>query len=150
MEYVAPNGDGVYENEKAVEEKLIKPLIDKLGYSDEEYVQQMYVEIGNHNHALIPDFVLHPKSKKGHYSGEVIIEAKRGIASNKQLMEVKSQARSYAKLLGTKFAVIIAQEKVWIMSEEDDYTECVFEESWDSLENADVFYELNSLIGNRS
>lgn len=149
LEYIANSGDGVYENEKAVEEKLIKPLIDRLGYSEEEYVQQMYVEIGNHNHALIPDFVLHPESSKGHYSGEVIIEAKRSITSNKQLTEVKSQARSYAKLLGTKYAVIAAQEKVWVMSEKDDYTECIFEESWDSLENADVFYELNHLIGKR-
>lgn len=149
LEYIASNGDGIYENEKAVEEKLIKPLIGRLGYSEEEYVQQMYVEIGNHNHALIPDFVLHPESSKGHYSGEVIIEAKRSITSVKQLTEVKSQARSYAKLLATKYAVIAAQEKVWVMSAKDDYTECVFEETWDSLENADVFYELNRLIGNR-
>lgn len=149
LEYIASNGDGKYENEKAVEEKMIKPLIGRLGYSEEEYVQQMYVEIGNHNHALIPDFVLHPESSKGHYSGEVIIEAKRSITSVKQLTEVKSQARSYAKLLGTKYAVIAAQEKVWVMSAKDDYTECVFEESWDSLENADVFYKLNRLIGNR-
>lgn len=149
LEYVSQESDGTYENEKAVEEKLIKPLIKRLGYSEEEYVQQMYIEIGNHNHALIPDFVLHPKSSKGHYSGEVIIEAKRSITSSKQLTEVKSQARSYAKLLGTKYAVIAAQEKVWVMSEKDDYTECIFEESWDSLENADVFYELNHLIGTR-
>lgn len=149
LEYVSQESDGIFENEKAVEEKLIKPLIKRLGYSEEEYVQQMYIEIGNHNHALIPDFVLHPKSSQGHYSGFAIIEAKRSIPTEKQLTEVKSQARSYAKLLGTKYSVIAAQEKVWVMEEKDDYSKCIFEENWDALSDADVFYELEKLIGNR-
>ena len=149
LEFVSQESDGSFENEKAVEEKLIKPLIARLGYAEDEYVQQMYIEIGNHNHALIPDFVLHPKSSKGHYSGFAIIEAKRSITSEKQMTEVKSQARSYAKLLGTKYSVIAAQEKVWVMSEKDDYTNCIFEESWDAISNADTLYELSQLIGNR-
>jgi len=139
----------VYENEKAVEEKLIKPLLSRLGYAEDEYVQQMYIEIGNHNHALIPDFVIHPQSASGHYSGDIIIEAKRSISSTKQLLEVKSQVRSYAKLLGARFSVIASQEKVWVMSAKDDYSECVFENDWDALADTDTFQMLNHLIGNR-
>ena len=148
LEYVVDSRNSVYENEKAVEEKLIKPLLARLGYAENEYVQQMYVEIGNHNHALIPDFVIHPNGASGHYSGDIVIEAKRSVSSEKQLVEVKTQVRSYAKLLGAKFAVIASQEKIWVMSAKDDYSECVYETGWDTLVDADAFYRLKQLIGN--
>ena len=52
--------------ERDVEDQLIKPLLISLGYSDDLYTQQLYIEIGNHNHALIPDFVLLPRRSSGH------------------------------------------------------------------------------------
>ncbi len=149
LEYASPESGYDYENEKEVEEKLIKPLISKLGYSENDYMRQMYIEIGNHNHALIPDFVLNPISSGGHYSGFAIIEAKRSITSDKQLNKTKIQARSYAKLLGTKYAVIASMEKIWVISANDDYTGNIFEESWEALAEADVFYRLEKLIGKR-
>ena len=149
LEYAVPGSNMDYENEKEVEEKLIKPLLKRLGYLEQDYVQQMYIEIGNHNHALIPDFVLEPVTSGGHYSGFTIIEAKRSIKIDKQLNETKTQARSYAKLLGTRYAVIASMEKVWVTSAKDDYTQSIFEESWDALSDADVFYGLEKLIGRR-
>ena len=147
LEYVMESGSSTFENEKAVEEKLIKPLIRRLGYSEEDYVQQLHIEIGNHNHALIPDFVLHPLSAQGHYSAYSVIEAKRSISNTKQLEATKTQVRSYAKLLGARYAVIASKEKVWVMSAKDDYSDAVFEAAWDELANADIFYSLNRLIG---
>ena len=141
--------EGQFENEKDVEEKLVKPLLTKLGFDEKDYVQQMYVEIGNHNYALIPDFVIKPISTNGHYSGYTTIEAKRSITSEKQLKQVKVQARSYAKMLGAKFSVIASMEKVWITGYEDDYESCVFEETWESLSDTDIFYKLEKLIGKR-
>ena len=149
LESATVSSEAVFENEKAVEEKLIKPLLSRLGYAEDEYVQQMYIEIGNHNHALIPDFVIHPQSASGHYSGDIILEAKRSISSTKQLLEVKTQVRSYAKLLGARLSVIASQEKVWAMSAKDDYSECIYENSWEALSDADAFYMLSQLIGNR-
>ena len=143
--YDEVSGDGVYESERAVEEKLIKPLLTRLGYAETDYVQQMYVEIGNHNHALIPDFVIKPRSVYGHYSGEIIIEAKRSITRDRLLLETKTQVRSYAKLLGAKYAVIAAQEKIWVMSATDDYSVSVFESEWKM--SGDDFYKLQHLIG---
>ena len=69
LEFIMDVGEEEYPNEKAVEEKLIKPLLKKLGYSVDDYMQQMYIEIGNHNHALIPDFVVNPLQKSDHQSG---------------------------------------------------------------------------------
>ena len=122
LEYVSVNAKGEYSTKKEVEEYIIKPLLKQLGYSEQDYVQQLYLEIGNHNHALISDFVLLPEKYHGHQSAFAIIEAKRSITRQKELDEALSQVRSYAKLLGAKYAAIISQEKVWIYSTEDDFS----------------------------
>ena len=139
---------GEYANERAIEDELIKPLLKKLGYEDSEYKQQLYIEIGNHNYALIPDFVLSPVTSNGHYSGFAIIEAKRSITTEKQLEEVKVQARSYAKMVGAKYSSIASQEGIWVTSAKDDYSKVIFHASWAELKNEDTFYELNEMLGN--
>lgn len=133
--------------EKDVEDKLIKPLLTKLGYSENEYTQQLYIEIGNHNHALIPDFVLLPNRAIGHASAFVVIEAKKTIPNEKFLEETKTQARSYANLLKTKYSVIASQEKVWVTSNKDDYASTIFEATWQELKDPDTFFNLGKLIG---
>ena len=149
LEYVMDDKSGSFVNEKEVEDRLIKPLISRIGYSESEYIQQFYMEIGNHNYALIPDFVLSPIISKGHYSGFVIIEAKRSITTSKQMEETKIQARSYAKMVGAKYSVIAAQEGVWNTESKDDYTREIFSKTWDELTNEDILYDLTQLIGKR-
>ena len=126
LEYVSVKAKGEYSTEKEVEEYIIKPLLKQLGYSEQDYVQQLYLEIGNHNHALIPDFVLLPEKRSGHQSAFAVIEAKRSIVNQQELGAALSQVRSYAKLLGAKYAAIISQEKVWVYSAEDDYSAVLF------------------------
>lgn len=143
--YVSVNAKGEYSTEKEVEEYIIKPLLKQLGYSEQDYVQQLYLEIGNHNHALIPDFVLLPEKHNGYQSAFAIVEAKRSITRQKELDEALSQVRSYAKLLGTKYAAIISQEKVWIYSTEDDFSAtilCVPANMTD-----DELYSLQKILG---
>lgn len=147
LEYVETESGGEYSREKDVEEKLIIPLLRKLGYSEDEYKQQMYVEIGNHNSTLIPDFVLLPDEQRGSASGFAIIEAKRSIPNKKKLEEVMVQAKSYAKLLTAKYCVVAAQEKLWISERRDGYVSILFEASWEQLNDADTFYELSKNIG---
>ena len=147
IEYAETDADGKIHTEKDVENLLIKPLLSKLGYDETDYVQQMYVAIGNHNNALIPDFVLYPTTGRGHESGFAIIEAKRTISNDKALEEVKVQARSYAKLLHAFYAVIASQEKVWLMEASDDYNREVFAASWAELNDPDVFHEAARFIG---
>ena len=133
--------------EKDVEDKLIKPLIKRLGYNEEEYIQQLNMEIGNHNHTLIPDFVLLPQQAPGHYSGFAIIEAKKTIPNEKFLSATKTQARSYAKLLNTRYSIIASQEKVWVTSSKDDYDADIFIATWQELNDPDTFFKLDKLIG---
>lgn len=147
LEYSGTKTDSEYVNEKAVETMLIKPLIQKLGYVENEYKQQMYVEIGNHNKALIPDFVLLPDERRGFASGFAIIEAKRSIKSEKALKEVMVQARSYAKILTAKYCAVASMEKIWIARRNDGYDQLIFEASWEMLNNADTFYDLSKILG---
>ena len=146
LEYVMDGGGGEMVNEKAVEEKLIKPLLSKLDYTETDYVQQLSVPVGNHNRALIPDFVLLHKCNAGHHSAFAIIEAKRSITNAKQLEEVKVQARSYAKLLGVGYSVIASQEGIWVSSSKDDYSENIAEYTWEALKDGDTFYSLSQIL----
>ena len=147
LEYEKTEDDDKYTCEKDVENKLIKPLIEKLGYKEDEYEQQLYIEIGNHNKALIPDFVLLPDKTHGHVSGFGIIEAKRSISSEKVLKEVFIQARSYARVLSTKYCAVASKEKIWITHRKDDYEATVFEATWNQLNEEDCFYELDKMLG---
>ena len=81
--------------------------------------------------------------------GRQVAKCLSEIPNDKQFAHVKVQARSYAKLLGARFSVIASKEKVWITTFGDDYDRCVFEETWESLSDTDVFYRLEKLIGKR-
>lgn len=147
LEYVETKCNGEYSREKDVEEKLIVPLIQKLGYEEDDYKRQMYVEIGNHNNTLIPDFVLLPNERRGSASAFAIIEAKRSIPDKKKLEDVMVQAKSYAKLLTARYCVVAAQEKIWIAERRDNYESFIFEASWEQLNDADIFFDLDKMLG---
>ena len=147
LEFAINNDDLVLSREKDVENKLIKPFLAELGYTEKDYKQQLYIEIGNHNHALIPDFVINPIVSKGHQSADFLVEAKYSISSNKLLEEAKTQARGYAKLLNAKYSVIAAKEGVWITDVADDYTASVLSFSWSDLKNEDNFHKVFNIIG---
>ncbi|MGM9653223.1 MAG: hypothetical protein ACI3XP_06265 [Eubacteriales bacterium] len=149
LEWTVSDRSADFHREKDVENKLIKPLLAKLGYSEADYEQQLYMEIGNHNHALIPDFVMLPIKEKGRQSAFALIEAKLSVSNRAQLAEVKVQARSYARLLNVKYASIASKEKIWVLEPGNDlnFEKEVFEATWDELENPDAFSQLRKLIG---
>ena len=122
--------------------------MEKLGYSEDEYIQQLPIEVGNHNHKQIPDFVIHPKVSTGHQSADFLLEAKLSIPSIKSLEEAKTQARGYAKLLNAKYSVVAAKEGIWISQIEDDYSKDILSFSWAELKKEDDFFKVYKLIGN--
>ena len=135
------------QREKDVENNLIKPFLNDLGYSEDSYIQQLYIEIGNHNHAFLPYFVINPKIADGHKSAEFIIEAKFSVASKKEFDEYKKQARSYANQLKAKYSVIASKEGIWISSETDDYSRDFIVLSWAQLKNPDNFHNVKKFLG---
>lgn len=133
-------------NEKDVEETIIKPFLKKIGYSTEDYIQQLYVAIGNHNNTLIPDFVLLPKRERGNWFGYTIVEAKRSITKKKELQDALVQVRSYALLLRAKYAAVASEEGIWITSNEDGYEEIIVEQTWAEMDN-DKMHEIHKMLG---
>ena len=138
-----------FANEKDVEDQLVKPLLEKLRYSPNDYVQQMVMWIGNHNAKEIPDFVVLPVVTPRHYSAYFLIEAKYSIVTKNQLEDAKQQARSYAKQLSAKYTVIASREGVWVTAASDDYSDTIFKAGWHELSNPDVFHKLFNVIGKK-
>ena len=150
LEFIVSKDNQTFTREKDVENKRIIPLITKLGYDEADYIQQMYIELGNHNHTLIPDFVISPVRTKGHHSAFAIIEAKLFIPNQKEMETVKSQARSYAVQLKAKYSAIADKNKLWVYKSDDDYSDEIFSATWEELNNADIFSRLMKLIGKRN
>ena len=96
---------------------------------------------------MIPDFALLPVTARGHQSAFALIEAKHSIPNQKEMEEVRIQARSYARQLNVKYSVIASKDKVWVYTPDDDFTNAIFCVSWGELNNADTFSHLLKLIG---
>lgn len=149
LKFIVSDTNQIFCREKDVEHKLIIPLIEKLGYGENDYVRQMYIEIGNHNHMIIPDFVIMPKCANGHNSAFAIIEAKLFIPNSKEMLAVKMQARSYAVQLKAQYSCIADKNRIWIYIPDDDYEEEIFSASWEELNDADVFSNLLKILGKK-
>lgn len=133
-------------NEKDVEKNLIVLPLNELGYTDEDYLKQLYIRIGNDNHLLIPDFVVNPNISIVHQKADLVIEAKYSLSTKKLLDKAKTQARGYAKILNTKYAMVASSEKIWLTSNTDDYSEDIISFTWDQLKVEDNFSELYKYI----
>lgn len=149
IDHIKYDADILYSTEKDVEKKLIRPFLARLGYSEADYQQQLYIEVGNHNFALIPDFVILPRVTADHHSAYILLEAKHSIATARQLRETKKQARSYAKQLGSIFCIVASKEGIWISHFQDDYDEDIVKLTWDALNEVDTFFTVRKLIGNK-
>ncbi|MDD6658500.1 MAG: type I restriction enzyme HsdR N-terminal domain-containing protein [Eubacteriales bacterium] len=147
LDYSMPLVDVEISKEKDVENKLIKRLLTQLKYKECDYTQQFRIKLGNHNTALIPDFVLLPNSENK--TAFAIIEAKITIPNKKALETVKVQAKSYARQLLAKYCIIASQEKVWIYCINDDYSKEIFSATWEDICKPDTFATLNKLIKKR-
>lgn len=149
LEFTIIDNDYDFTREKDVENKLIIPLISKLGFNETEYAPQMHIAVGNHNTMLIPDFVLLPNDRIGCESAFAIIEAKLTIPDSKALNKVKNQARSYARQVLAEYSVIADKNKVYLYSKTDDFEKEIFIATWEELNDADYFKKLRDIIGEK-
>lgn len=134
--------------ERDVEERIIKPLLARLGYAPEDYVQQLELRFGNQNRGLIPDFVLLPDRRGLHTRAFAVVEAKRSITLPQQLADALSQVRSYAKQLSAAWAAVVSREKLWLYTAGDDYEKPLLELRVRDISDDDLF-ALRKHIGRR-
>jgi hypothetical protein len=94
-----------FNSEKEVEIRFVLPLIERLGYSEEDRADGYRVVqvVGVHRTKTEADFVLFNGLNRSKDSALLVVEAKN---VGKNLADHISQARSYAMFLGTPYFLI--------------------------------------------
>lgn len=134
-----------------VEEKILIPMLEKLGYSRGDWTRQLSQKAGRKEKA-IPDFVFFPKGEKHFENAPLIIEAKLDMAPVLELQKAYRQALSYARMLRSSIMGICDKERLILYKVNKngsaDRNNPIFEDHWASIySNPDVGALLNHLIG---
>ena len=111
---------GQLRNEKDVEEKLLIPLLNKLGYSETDWTRQLSQKAGRKEKA-IPDFVFLPKGEIHFQNAPMIIEAKFDMSSNIERTKSYNQALSYARMMKSSIFGLCDKERLIIYKEKKGY-----------------------------
>jgi hypothetical protein len=136
-------------NEKDVEDKLLIPLLGKLGYSETDWTRQLLQKAGRKEKA-IPDFVFLPKGEVHFQNAPMVIEAKFDMSSNIERTKSYNQALSYARLMKSSTFGICDKDRLIIYKEKKggfDRFAPTFEKHWQSINDAETFRQLKLLIG---
>lgn len=132
--------------EKDVEEKLLEPLLKRLGYSEKDWVRQLPVRMGR-GERNYPDYALLPKGMRGEETARFLWEAKFTVSSKRQLWDAFLQAKSYAMRLRSGGFGMVAKEGIWLSFEKDSFQfGKVKSYSWADLENPDVLSEVRMCL----
>jgi len=140
---------GQLKNEKDVEEQLLIPLLNKLGYSETDWTRQLSQKAGRKEKA-IPDFVFFPKGETHFQNAPMIFEAKFDISSNIERTKSYNQALSYARLMKSSIFGICDKDRLIIYKEKKGYFDRfkpIFEKHWESINDAEIFSKLKQIIG---
>ena len=135
------------QTEKDIEEMLLNPLLEKLGYNiKKEFVRQFPIRMGR-GIRYYPDYALHASGKNGGEHADFIWEAKYRIPTKKQLLEDFGQAKSYAMRLGTNGVGLVSMEGLWVVAAEDHFHfEKLKKYSWEELEDPEIFAALKAFL----
>jgi len=140
---------GQLKNEKDVEEKLLIPILEKLGYSENDWTRQLSQKAGRKEKVIL-DFVFLPKGEIHFQNAPMVIEAKFDMSSNIERTKSYNQALSYARLMKSSVFGICDKDRLIIYKEKNGYFDRfkpVFEKHWQSINDAETFSKLKKLIG---
>ncbi len=137
--------------EKDVEEKILIPILHRLGYSDNDYTRQLSQKAGRGLKA-IPDFVFLPQGEKHFASAPLVIEAKLDMSPMAERINAFSQCLSYARMLRSKLMAICDKERLVVFDVDNngsaDRNNPVFEQHWTNIyTNEQIGAKLKQLIG---
>lgn len=141
--------EGELKNEKDVEEKLLIPLLEKLGYSSNDWTRQLSQKAGRKEKA-IPDFVFLPSGEIYFQNAPLVIEAKFDMSSNIEKTKSYNQALSYARMMKSPIFGICDRDRLIIYKEKNGYFDRfnpVFEKHWQNINDEETFRQLKLLIG---
>lgn len=150
--YEGSNVDfGEIKLEKHVEEQILIPVLEKLGYTNADWTRQLSQKAGRKEKA-IPDFVFFPKGEKHFENAPMIIEAKLDMAPVQELQKAFKQALSYARLLRASIMGVCDKERLVLYKVNTDGSadknNPIFENHWAAIySDSEVGATLNHLIG---
>jgi len=136
-------------NEKDVEDKLLIPLLERLGYSEVDWTRQLSQKAGRKEKA-IPDFVFFPKGEIYFQNAPLVIEAKFNMNSNIEKTKSYNQALSYARIMKSSIFGICDKDRLIIYKEKNgqfDRFAPTFEKHWLNINDPELFRVLKLLIG---
>jgi hypothetical protein len=137
-------------NERDIEIHLLEPFLNKLGFSEKNWVRQMSVRMGR-GERVYPDYAINAIIKRGEESAEFIWEAKYRITNKKHLLEDFIQAKSYALRLNSIGLGLVSLEGIWLSYKKDSFMfDRIIKYSWDEINNSDIFNKILLEIGNKS
>ena len=137
--------------EKDVEEKILIPMLTRLGYHKEDWARQLSQKAGIGLKA-IPDFVFFPRGEKHFVSSPLVIEVKFDMSLVTEQQNAFSQVLSYARMLRCTIMGICDKERL-ILYKVNKYGAAdrnipLFEDHWLSIYgDSKVGARLNQLIG---
>lgn len=137
--------------EKDVEEKILIPILVKLGYSQTDWTRQLSQKAGRKEKA-IPDFVFFPQGEKHFENAPMVIEVKFDMAPAQELQKAFNQCLSYARMLRSSIMGICDKERLVLYTVDSfgsaDRNNPIFEDHWVSIySNQEVGAQLKKLIG---
>ena len=137
--------------EKDVEEKILIPVLEDLGYVKGDWVRQLKYKKGR-GISEIPDFVLLPEGEELHVHSPLMIEAKLHMKTSKERAENFSQAYSYARTVYARYLGICDKIRLVLFERNAegcyDQSRPVFDEQWAVILNdTPTFSRLAKLIG---
>lgn len=137
--------------ERDVELQLLEPLLQSLGYTDEDWVYQMRIRMGR-GERNVPDYVIGAYGASGEEEAILLIEAKLDIWTEKERKETYKQAKSYANRLQSQFFCLAARQGFWLFTRKKDGFDCDQYQFfvWSQLADPDQLAEVDRVIGKRA
>jgi len=144
-----PDSTGI-NNERDVEKFLVEPFLEKLGYTEDDWIRQMSIKMGR-GERNYPDYAFDATTKWGEESARMVLEAKYRISTRRELKEAFYQAKSYALRLQAKLIILCAIDGVWIFEyKRNDFDrEDFVHKRWNELSHPDTLHEISLIIGEK-
>jgi len=138
-------------NERDVEKFLVEPLLERLGYTQDDWIRQMSIKMGR-GERNYPDYAFGATTKWGEESARMVLEAKYRISTRRELREAFYQAKSYALRLQAERIVLCAIDGVWIFEYQahDFDREDFVHRRWSELSHPDTLHEISRIIGHKA
>lgn len=136
-------------NEKSVEDLLLKPLLEEMGWTrDVDYFQQVEFPTGRGT-TKRPDFCLHLTKSGSNINAKVVIEVKHYMKNNREIEAAFTQGVSYAKW-GKAQVFVLCDEKqirVYEQNRNGDFDENKWTRfRWEEMRFLEKFNELKRLL----